>query len=363
MKKQDAQRSRFMMALLCTCTLTISLCSIVSAQSPLPSSKQGILLSNTQSGASERWISLFAPRLLSANYRLILPLTAPTANQMLSVSSVSGTDDSLTWVNGVSGSGTSTRIAFWNSTSTLSSSANLFWDNTNGRLGIGTSSPGQKLEIMNGNFLLNNNNNTAAELRFAEPSTSGSNYIAFKSPAVSSSTTYTLPSADGSSDAPLTTNGSGTLSWATTGITRYVLKSADESVANSTTLQDDDNLLFSIGANEVWEVDFMIRVTGVNGRLKFALALPASATMWVTARGDNDDSNDDYLEMLTSGTGYTFSTTNFDYSDTGTMVELRGIVTNSSTAGNVVLRWCQASSNATATIVKAGSYLKVTRVQ
>jgi hypothetical protein len=41
----------------------------------------------------------------------------------------------------VSGSGSASRIAFWNSSNTLSSNANLFWNNTNGRLGIGTSSP------------------------------------------------------------------------------------------------------------------------------------------------------------------------------------------------------------------------------
>jgi hypothetical protein len=41
----------------------------------------------------------------------------------------------------VDGSGAATRVAFWTNTNTLGSNANLFWDNTNGRLGIGTSSP------------------------------------------------------------------------------------------------------------------------------------------------------------------------------------------------------------------------------
>ena len=47
----------------------------------------------------------------------------------------------------VTGTGTATRVAFWSGTSALSSDANLYWDNTNNRLGIGTTSPDAKLDI------------------------------------------------------------------------------------------------------------------------------------------------------------------------------------------------------------------------
>ncbi|MBX7153317.1 MAG: hypothetical protein K1X91_00025 [Bacteriodetes bacterium] len=67
-----------------------------------------------------------------------LPATAPTAGQVLS-SDASG---NLSWVaqssGSVSGSGTATQVAFWSTSSALSSSSNLYWDNTNSRLGIGT---------------------------------------------------------------------------------------------------------------------------------------------------------------------------------------------------------------------------------
>ncbi|MFN5377878.1 MAG: beta strand repeat-containing protein, partial [Ignavibacteria bacterium] len=55
----------------------------------------------------------------------------------------------------------------------------------------------------------------AAELRFLEPSGSGSNYTAFKAQAQAADVTYTLPATDGSSGQVLQTNGSGTLSWNT----------------------------------------------------------------------------------------------------------------------------------------------------
>lgn len=58
---------------------------------------------------------------------------------------------------------------------------------------------------------------TASELRLKEPSGSGANYTAFKAQAQSADITYTLPAADGTSGYVLTTNGSGSLSWAVGG--------------------------------------------------------------------------------------------------------------------------------------------------
>jgi len=47
----------------------------------------------------------------------------------------------------VTGTGSATRIAFWDGEHTLSSNSNLYWDDTNSRLGVGTTNPSQKLEV------------------------------------------------------------------------------------------------------------------------------------------------------------------------------------------------------------------------
>ena len=47
----------------------------------------------------------------------------------------------------VTGSGTATQVAFWGGTNTLSGNSNLYWDNTNNRLGVGTNTPSSKLDI------------------------------------------------------------------------------------------------------------------------------------------------------------------------------------------------------------------------
>jgi hypothetical protein len=50
----------------------------------------------------------------------------------------------------VTGTGQATRVAFWDTTSSLSSSADLYWDNTNGRLGVGNSVPLGTLDVSGG---------------------------------------------------------------------------------------------------------------------------------------------------------------------------------------------------------------------
>ena len=64
---------------------------------------------------------------------------------------------------------------------------------------------------------------TASELRIYEASGSGTNYSALKVQAQAGNITYTLPAADGSNTQVLTTNGSGTLSWAAGGTTKPFL--------------------------------------------------------------------------------------------------------------------------------------------
>jgi len=47
----------------------------------------------------------------------------------------------------IDGTGVSGRVSFWSGTSTQSSDAALFWDNTNKRLGVGTTSPQHLVDI------------------------------------------------------------------------------------------------------------------------------------------------------------------------------------------------------------------------
>jgi hypothetical protein len=54
---------------------------------------------------------------------------------------------SWTVSGGISGSGASGQVAYWDGTTSQAGSNNLFWDNANGRLGIGTNAPATILDI------------------------------------------------------------------------------------------------------------------------------------------------------------------------------------------------------------------------
>ena len=76
-----------------------------------------------------------------------LPTAAPGVSGYALTSTTAGVM-SWTSVGTVFGSGTATRVAYWSAADTLSSSADLYWDNSNVRLGIGTATPGASLSIL-----------------------------------------------------------------------------------------------------------------------------------------------------------------------------------------------------------------------
>lgn len=137
---------------------------------------------------SSNYVGFQSPATVASNLVWTLPSTDGSSGQVLSTNGT-GT---LSWAtaSGAPG-GSNTQIQFNNSGS-LGGSANFTWDGTNVQLGA------------------------TGALRFAD--TDSSNYVAFKAPGtISSNVTWTLPNTDGSSGQFLSTNGTGTLSWATGG--------------------------------------------------------------------------------------------------------------------------------------------------
>jgi hypothetical protein len=89
--------------------------------------------------------------------------------------------------NPVTGTGVNGRVAFWTGTTTQSSDAALFWDNTNKRLGVGTASPARALHVSTASasiFTLERTSGTSSALLLE----AGSNYTALYSRAANNNT-------------------------------------------------------------------------------------------------------------------------------------------------------------------------------
>jgi hypothetical protein len=102
-----------------------------------------------------------------------------------------------------------------------SSTDNAFarFDSTTGKLlqnSTGATLSDTGAAVFTGALDVLGNSTAGSNLKLYEDTDNGTNYVSFKAPdTIAANVTWTLPSADGTSAQVLSTNGSGTLSWAT----------------------------------------------------------------------------------------------------------------------------------------------------
>lgn len=133
-----------------------------------------------------------------------------------------------------------------------------------------------------------------------------------------------------------------------------LVKSADETVNGSATLQNDDELLFAVGASETWQFEgvlfctsggtpnFKIAATGPSGSVG-RLGVVVTSGAW-SVEGDTED----------LGTGISVTSP----AGNPAVVHFYGAIANGANAGNLTIQWAQNTSDASNTIVHAGSYIK-----
>ena len=131
-------------------------------------------------------------------------------------------------------------------------------------------------------------------------------------------------------------------------------KTADESVISSTTFQDDDHLFFTIGVNEVWQVQYPLMVRAdPAGDIKIQFTGPSGCLPVLSA-------------LITPGSGgaplsYTWTALSTSQSlgiTSATVSEpilISGDVVNGGTGGTFMMQWAQVGSSGTATKVMANS--------
>jgi len=152
-------------------------------------------------------------------------------------------------------------------------------------------------------------------------------------------------------------------------LTRYVEKGANQSVTNSATMVDDNELFLAVDANATYMVKCLVigsSAANAAGDLKLTFGFPAGAVVMATVQGPNNvalaagSSADGEFVARNALSDASFLPVGVSTSAVGIIIVGRAIT--AATAGNLRLRWAQNAANASATTVNARSYLTVTRV-
>ena len=129
------------------------------------------------------------------------------------------------------------------------------------------------------------------------------------------------------------------------------IKAADETVNNSTVLQNDDELTLAVEANTLYLLNIiLVTNSGATPDFKFKITLPAGATMYGR------------VEDPSPGVGFspqqfTEATASVAFAGTGSayVTFIKAGVIIAGTAGNVTLQWAQNTAEVSDTKVLTGS--------
>lgn len=124
-----------------------------------------------------------------------------------------------------------------------------------------------------------------------------------------------------------------------------IYKSANETVNNSAVLQNDDELILPVLANEVWAFTMFLHASsGATPDFKYTFSLPSGTTTRFFDAVFFNDFEEGETVVHGGGTNPIITT-------------IMGHFTISSTPGNVVFQWAQNTQNASDTKVLKGSYI------
>lgn len=140
----------------------------------------------------------------------------------------------------------------------------------------------------------------------------------------------------------------------------FIRKASDETVNNSTTLQDDDELLAALVANETVHFTLIAHISGnITADFHLAFTVPSGATLrwnFITGHAENT------AGALTTRTDVTVSGTANAIQGGTTTITVVGFVENGATPGNLQLQWAQNTADVSDTKVLAGSVLNLHRI-
>jgi hypothetical protein len=141
------------------------------------------------------------------------------------------------------------------------------------------------------------------------------------------------------------------------------VKAADTSRASTITTTDDPDLTLPVLANSTYLFEAFIAYTSaaVTGDFKLNFNAPTGATGYWNGIGPSTASvaDPDSVRVIATVPGATSRTYGVPLASNVFGLNVRGSVITSTTAGSLTAQWAQATSDANATVVKAGSWLRL----
>jgi hypothetical protein len=148
-------------------------------------------------------------------------------------------------------------------------------------------------------------------------------------------------------------------------------KTADETICGTggscaqstgTALQNDDELVIPLQANESYVIDgFLFMIAGnATPDCKIAFTVPSGATMTLGYHANMGDNNTNIgTDILTTSGSASVAVKSSGGSTKENPIFISGCIIMGSTAGNLTLQWAQNSNSAGNTVtIKANSYLR-----
>lgn len=138
-----------------------------------------------------------------------------------------------------------------------------------------------------------------------------------------------------------------------------VVKSVDETVTSSTTLQDDDELVATLEPNSIYELTTMFKITS-NGIADFKFQFIEADGVY-DIRGAYWETDIGTVNFIITSEATTFSVIPITNTNEH-LVELKGIIETGASGGVFQLQWAQFASDAVDTKLLANSYIKFVKI-
>ena len=290
----------------------------------------------------------------STNNRIIIgnPDLAPTDAALNVVSQTGGealikvrdSTDQTVNVLTVAGAGATTLQNRTNSTTAFQvknaagTTAVLNADTTNNRVGVGTAAPNEALQVSGAINLGTTTNTNAGTIRWNGTDFEGYDGTQWKSMTTQYLSVNPSSSVRKSSNECVNSNGSG--GCGNTG----------------STLQNDNELTFSVGANETWNFRFvMFGRSGTAPDFKFSVVATGS-TSCTFGFGDFEGARGESNTPCGTASGLIPGT------GADEINEIMGTVVNGGSATSVTVQWAQNTADTGAATIYAGSFLQANRI-